>query len=280
MTPQGKLILGLLALGGIGALVFASGEKQAHAAPAGPPDVKPPVLPPLPGTLPIPPSGGIIVAPPSGQPVPGIPPVVAPPSGSIAIPGGGSVNPQTGTATLPGGQQVQLPPVPGLTAPASTPAATPGLPPIVVTPGTLPALPGTPPTNAAEQPLTAPADTIQTVTAMLAQEASPHWRIAPEPTLRTWQAKRKLVADGMFGVNTALAMAKEIGTLPIIRAWPKGSALGDGKLEAYRSALTQLAATAEEPRRSQLLAAASRERGQGYGTPEHPITQLITLQEP
>ena len=70
---------------------------------------------------------------------------------------------------------------------------------------------------------------------MLAQEHSPHWRIAPEPALAAWQKARGLTADGMFGTGTAAKMAQEIGTLPIIRAWPKGSFLGDGKLEAYRA---------------------------------------------
>lgn len=292
MTGTGKLVLGILALGGIGFFVFAAGEKKASASPGGgPPDVKPPVLPPVPGTLPIPPSGGIIIAPPAGFPLPGVPPVVAPPSGEIPIPGGGSVNPGQGTATLPGGVQVQLPPgIPnplgnggGVTLPAPPTSNVPGqitLPPIVITPGTLPLPSGAPPNSPAEQPTTAPDDTIATVTAMLAQEHSPHWRVIPEPTLKQWQAKRGLAADGDFGTGTALRMAQEIGTLPIIRGWPRGSSLHDGHLDNYRASLVQIANSAPEPRRSQLMAATTREQGQGFGTPEKPIATLIQLQEP
>ena len=148
----------------------------------------------------------------------------------------------------------------------------------------LPTIPGPPPAPAAppasppEVPSNAPADTVALVTKMLAQEQNPHWRIIPEPLLTAWQRARGLTADGDFGTGTALKLASEIGTLPIIRGWPKGSYLGDGKLSAYQASLQQLANAAPEPRASQLRAAAVRETGQGYGTPEKPIVHLITIQ--
>jgi len=145
-----------------------------------------------------------------------------------------------------------------------------------VTPG--PALPpSAPPQSPAELPGSAPSDTLALVTSMLSTEHSPHWRVT-DPLLKPWQASRKRTADGAFGTGDALALAQEIGTIPIIRAWPKGSYPGDGKLDNYRASLQQIANSAPEPRASQLRASAARELGQGYGTPEKPIATLITIQ--
>lgn len=312
MTPAGKTALGLLAVAGVVTLVIAGSSKDANAKPGTAPEVKPPLLPPLQGNLPIPPSGGVVMVPPDAGDHPDSPPVVAPPTnGPIALPGGGSFDPTTGQGTLPNGQPVQLPPL-GPLAPlpaggAPPPAANQPLPGVMPT-APLPAIPGLPPlppqvanlpdplgglTPLPGNPLVLPppvagnpsqvtsaaADTIAVVTAMLAQEAGPKWRKMPEPTLITWQKNRKRTQDGKFGTGDALVMAQEIGTLPIIRAWPKGS-FPEGKwLPEYRDALRALAASASEPRKSQLLAAAEREQGQGWGTPEKPILSQIHLAE-
>lgn len=308
MTPAGKTAVGLLLAAGVVTLVIAGSSKTASAK--GAPDVKPPLEPPLPGNLPIPPSGGIIMVPPNGgdHPDPLQPPLIAPPSGGVInLPGGGSFNPTTGQGTLPNGAPVQLPPVaslPGGGAPPAGPAqplpgvvpnaplpAIPGLPPlppqVANLPATLPDPLGgltpivVPPLvitgNNPSQVTSAPADTIATVTAMLAQEAGPKWRKAPEPTLVTWQKNRGRATDGNFGTGDALVMAREIGTLPIIRGWPKGSFPTGHWLEDYRTNLRQLAQDAPEPRKSQLMAAAEREQGQGWGTPEKPILSQIHL---
>lgn len=213
-------------------------------------------------------------------------------------PGGlliGTFDPRTLIFTPTNGQPIQLPSIPGL---PSLPGAPVSLPP-VVSPGGVPTapLPGNsggntgivPPTQVLppmiieagnpSQPTTASIDTMTTVAAMLAQEQAPRWRKMPEPTLVTWQKNRGLTADGKFGTGTALKLAEEIGTVPIIRAWPQGS-YPEGKwLNDYRAKLRTLAASAPEPRRSQLLAAIEREQGQGWGTPEKPITSLIHLAE-
>lgn len=281
MTSGGKILLGLLALGGITLAVFHSGE--AHAAPLPPPE------PPEP--QPLPPAGGSVI-PPAGTPIPGggavpaIPGVNTPlprqvdpvPTPAVVVPLPASTSPFPSvpaggsTVDVPGLGQVTVPTVPGL--PAATTPATPSVP--VVTPG--PALPATaPPQSSAELPDSAPADTLALVTSMLKTEQQPRWRVT-DPLLKPWQKSRGRTADGQFGTGDALVMAKEIGTIPIIRGWPKGSFLGDGKLEAYRAALQQIASTAPEPRASQLRASAARELGQGYGTPEKPIATLITIQ--
>ena len=150
---------------------------------------------------------------------------------------------------------------------------------MVVTPGPAPA-PAAPPTSPAEDIQTASPDTIAggdydaraTAFPALAHRSRAGSRGVAEGT-------RPDRGRACLGRGTAAKMAQEIGTLPIIRAWPKGSYLGDGKLEAYRASLVQIANAAEEPRASQLMAATTREQGQGYGTPETPIATLITLQD-
>ena len=330
MNQGAKVLLGGLALVGIGLFVFSSGEKQAHATSGAPPNPPlPPVVPPPPG-ISIPPNLGTIMVPPLGPSTPApnaAPPVIAPPTvtpapgggttintpfGAVTIPANGStftlpgvgtVDPATGnvfgptgvivgtfnkttgvftpssgalppTVTLPNGQTEGT----GDVLPGAPPVPTQTLPGLTITPGPAPT-PAEPPASPAEQPSSIPGDTLATVTAMLAEEHSPNWRVIPEPTLKPWQSARGLTADGDYGTGTALRMAQETGMLPIIRGWPKGSYLGDGKLAAYQQSLRTLAASAPEPRRSQLLAAAAREQGQGYGTPEKPITTLITLQD-
>lgn len=284
MTSGGKIILGLLALGGITLAVFHSGE--AHAANSLPP-------PDDDDTGPVPlPSGGSVI-PPAGTPIPGaggavVPSIpglnapsnggfVPPPAPSVVVPVPASASPfpaspiQTtqipSSVNVPGLGTVNLPPGLPTSLPSSVPTVTPG-----------PALPASaPPQSAAELPGSAPSDTLALVTSMLNTEHSPHWRVT-DPLLKAWQASRKRVADGQFGINDALAMAQEIGTIPIIRGWPKGTAPGDKTLPNYRAALLKIAATAPEPRASQLRASAARELGQGYGTPEKPIATLFTIQ--
>ncbi|HXJ69888.1 MAG TPA: hypothetical protein VNM39_13340 [Verrucomicrobiae bacterium] len=276
MNQGGKVVLGLLALGGIGAIVFASGKANAAPAPTPGPTPNPfPSLPP--GTLPPFPSS------PSSNSGGGGAPVIPAPGTSIPLPGGGSVPvpsiPGVNTPSQPNQPLPSLPTlpsIPGLT-PSAGPAQVPQAPVLPTVPGPAPA-PNAPPASAPELPSTAPADTIDVVTGMLAQEQNPHWRIIPYAPLRAWQKARGLVADGDYGTGTALKMAEEIGTLPIIRGWPKGSTPHDGKLDNYRASLQQIANAAPEPRASQLRAAAVREAGQGYGTPETPIVHLITLQ--
>lgn len=314
MNQGPKLLLGVLALGGIVALVVAS-EKNAHAAGgASHPPILPPLVPPAGGSQ-IPPSGGVVIVPtiPTGpvppggtEPGPTSPlPVIAPlPLPSLPVPSGGGVvpgsptsttislpgigtfdpatgnvfgptgvivgkfNPLNGTFTPTGGAplSVPLPPVPTTVLPGMT-----------ITPGPAPT-PNEAPASPAEGSSVVAPDTLTVLSKMLAQEHSPHWRVIPEPTLKPWQQARKLTADGAYGPATALKMASETGMIPIIRAWPKGSQKGKA-VPAFQAQLRALASSAVEPRRSQLLAAAAREQGQGYGTPETPIATLITLQD-
>lgn len=307
MNQGAKLMLGGLALAGVAALVFSS--KSSSAATPGAPPVKPPLVPPPPGSDPIslPPNGGVVVVPPvpspGGDPNPFTPPVVIPnPIGgsspvvpgsptttTITLPGIGTFDPATGNVFGPNGLIVgtfdpttgKFTPTGGAPVPIVQPlppTPTQIVPGITVTPGPAPT-PAEPPVSPAEQPSPVAADTLTVLTKMLAQEHSPHWRIIPEPSLVPWQKARGLTPDGDFGTGTALKLAAETGMIPIIRGWPKGTSKQSPNLKNYQAALRTLAASAPEPRRSQLLAAALREQGQGYGTPETPIATLITLQD-
>jgi hypothetical protein len=317
MNQGAKVLLGVLGLGGIVALVVSS-EKKAHASPAGAPPINPPLIPSVPpGGSTLPPAGGIVVVPPTpgpgGDPHPSAPPAIvvpdpisvlpgvpnllnptgvvpgAPTTTTITLPGIGTFNPATGDVFGPTGLIVgkfdpttgKFTPTGGVPTPIVQPVLpvpTQVLPGITVTPGPAPT-PAEPPASPAEQPSSVAPDTLAVLNTMLAQEHSPHWRIIPEPSLTAWQKSRGLTADGDFGTGTALKLAAETGMVPIIRGWPKGTTKQSPNLKTYQAALRTLAASAPEPRRSQLLAAALREQGQGYGTPETPITTLITLQD-
>ena len=288
MNTAAKLAIGLVVVGGTILLVVA-GEKSAKAAEADPDNPNPNILPPVPPAAPgynPGPNGGLVVVPPANQAPPGDTPhpqsmpTIAPapngPSGfpsatpavSIPLPGGGALNiPSIGLPTV----ATQVAPVP-----AQTPTSPPATPPLVLPDplgGLTPAVHVTPQAAA-----TAPGDTVGVVKEMLTQEGNgTNWRKSPEPLLKVWQSARGLTADGEFGTGTALRMAQEIGTLPIIRAWPRGSTLQGHWLPDYQAALLSLANTAPEPRATHLRAAAQREQGQGFGTPPKPILTQISF---
>lgn len=275
----------------IGAVVaFASGKKRkdedeadeaedetAEPSPVLPTGGVPPFVPPIQVSFPSTPSTPP-VAPPVVPQVPTtpteVPPIVELPdedededteaeAPTVQLPGGVKVEvPAPGTTvTLPGGIPVTVPSIPGITAPPETPAAVPS-----------------PPAVAVEQPSAVPPDTATLVAQMLADEAHPTAWKKKYPALGAWQAARGLKADQSFGPGSAQRMAQEIGTLPIIRFWPKGT-LPQTALEPYRQAIRAIAASAPEPRRAQLLMSANREQGQAFGTPPKPITQQVSLKQ-
>ena len=96
------------------------------------------------------------------------------------------------------------------------------------------------------------------------------------PCSKNWLTKRSLLGDGKFGQKSATMLAGETGLLPIIRYWPT-NAIKSTAVPAFQKSLLALAQTAEEPRRTQLVAAAQRETGQGFGSKQSPISPLIAL---
>lgn len=121
-----------------------------------------------------------------------------------------------------------------------------------------------------------PSETLDVVQAMLAEESKANWK-RPSDALVIWQKSRRLKPDGLFGPKTALQFAKEIGTIPIVRYWPRGSYPSGKWLEEFRASLRALAAKAPEPRASKLLASAKREQGQGWGSNQTAIKNLASI---
>lgn len=179
-------------------------------------------------------------------------------SPTIDLPGGIKIPlPPPGTKIpLPGGGEVEIP---SLQAPdVETPAAIPP-----------------PPTTSVEQPSVVKQDTANLAALMLGEEATPNWK-RKYPELGAWQAARGLKVDQMFGPGSAQRLAQEIGTVPIIRFWPKGTTR-ETALEPYRNALLTLAGSAEEPRRAQLIMSANREQGQAFASPIVPVKTLVKI---
>lgn len=125
------------------------------------------------------------------------------------------------------------------------------------------------------------ADTALMVNTLLEREAARGWNDA-DPTVQAWQKKRGLKQDGLFGPKTALTVAEEFGTVPIIRVWPKGSIKAKA-LQDYRAALVELAnSTTDTTRAAQLRETSKREQAQGFGpkrgtAPALPETLQVKL---
>lgn len=127
-----------------------------------------------------------------------------------------------------------------------------------------------------EQPDTVAEDTATAADALLIAEGLANWK-RKEAILQQWQSVRGLKPDQEFGPKSALQMATEIGTVPVIRFWPKG-AIKSKAVPEYQAALYTLAASAPEPRRSQLRASAQREQGQAFERNPKPVSPLFKLE--
>jgi hypothetical protein len=148
-----------------------------------------------------------------------------------------------------------LPPLPAAPAPALLPVA------------------ATPDVTA---PTVVSTETAELVAELLAAEAANNWKRKSAAVTR-WQQKRGLKADGRFGPKTALAVAREIGTLPIVRYWPAGSQPHTA-VPAFRGQVLEIAAAAPEPRASQLRLSAQREDGQGFGNNQKALPPAARVQ--
>lgn len=258
-------------------------------APVGPANVPPlPSAPPQP-QLPQTPPGVTVSLP---NPLGGAPlGTFDPATGNVFGPGGiiiGTFNPATGIFTAATGQQVQIPgfgpqgggALPIVPAPTPTPAAP--LPPVQpVQSGQVQPTPPAPPPAPAPV-TTVSSDTASMVSALLQQEGSSGWN-KKDPNVNVFQGNRGLVVDGEYGVKSALAAAKELGTLPLIRFWPAGSQKASA-LQDYQTQLLTLAnsvASTDPTRAAQLRHSAARETAQAFGVkgkaPAIPAANQVSI---
>jgi len=213
-----------------------------------------PAQPLPPRVSPAQPSPIVLPSPSSAPPGPSVPPLTVP------LP---PIMPQS-APVVPVPPFVPQPPPPAGAAPPAPPQALPATPPPAPSlPPVAPAQPAaaqTPPPGATN----VSADTAVMVDTLLKREASKGWNAA-DPTVQAWQKKRGLKTDGLFGPKTALTVAEEFGTVPIIRVWPAGSQKAKA-LQDYRAALIELAnSTTDATHAQQLRVSAQREQAQGFG---------------
>jgi hypothetical protein len=173
-----------------------------------------------------------------------------------------------------------LPPAPPAPAPAPVPVvpspAPVAPPPAPATPPPMTQAPTGAQPNNPEQKSVIPSDTAALLRIMLADETRANWK-RRVPELGPWQRARGLKDDEAFGTVSALRMAQETGLIPIIRFWPAGSYPEGHWLTDYRKALRSLSMSMPEPHASQLVAAANRETGQGFGRGQTPISPAIQI---
>lgn len=177
---------------------------------------------------------------------------------------------------------VNQPPAPSVPvlAPNPLPPGPVSLPPVATVP-----LPPIVDPGPAQAPLpaatTVEADTARMVNALLNAEGTKGWNQA-DPTVQAWQKPRGLKVDGLFGPKTALTVAEQFGTVPIVRVWPAGSQKAKA-LQDYRTSLIEIANASTDPTRAaQLRVSAQREQGQGFGpkrgqAPALPDSLLVKL---
>ena len=294
----------------------ATAQVPSPPAPAAQAPAPQATTPQAPAAQPLP-AGAVSLPNPLGGPPLG---VWDPATGNVFGPLGliiGKFDPKTGIFTTPGGTPIQVPGFGQAPAPAAAPAATPGpvpapvAPPAAIptpsaaqasvpapaaTPGPVPAPAVTPtpivlpvpaslplplPVPATVPVSTVSSDTAQMVAALLDAESRPGWNRV-DPSVTAWQkARPPMKADGMFGPNTALLVAREFGTIPLIRFWPKGSQKA-AALNAFQAALIDLAnRTTDQIRAKQLRLSAQREQALAFSNvgplPALSANSLISL---
>lgn len=181
---------------------------------------------------------------------------------------------------VPTPQQVQATPEPG---PGTA------LPPLPPEPSPLPPAQQPPSTDKvpelAKEETSEQADpngTIAVARALIDVEGRENWKGALQPLVENWQRKVGITADGEFGPGSALKMGEEVGVLPLIRYYPKGSPTKEAAVRSYQTKLYALADRLDkEGKREHAIAIrASAEHEKGQGWPKKPGPVVTPMGEP
>lgn len=265
--------LGVLAVGGLAAAAASSKKKQLEAGD----DVDDEAVDDLDDL-----EDPSIVTPPvvlQPGPAPAVPPIVQVPEPLPELETIDWTNPPPITVQPPMGPPVtiQPPPVPVI-QPAPQPAPQqppitmqplPVGPPVLVQPPIVVDLPDVIPPP---PPVGVPAIdqlTSAMVSTLLAEERHANWKRESEQ-VAAWQGSQGMTSDGKFGPGSNLQLALTVGTLPLVRYWPKASGANPkAALADYKAAIREIAATRQHPlHRQQLEAYLLREQGQAFGPPQ------------
>jgi hypothetical protein len=223
----------------------------ARAGVPGPPETSP-GQPPLP-TPKTEPTVVVEPAPPKGAPLPPVPKVPATPTASFP-----TAIPKSIDEAIAAADQVAK----SLPIPVAVQKPTEAPPPLA---------------TEETKPQADPNGTVKLARQLLDSETRTGWRTADQAAVKAWQARMKLVADGKFGVKSAMTMADEVGVLPLVRFWPSASASKSSALKKYRNDLHTKAATIEAQGHGDharaLEVSADREDARSFGNPNPaPVT--------
>lgn len=119
-----------------------------------------------------------------------------------------------------------------------------------------------------------PKGTVALARALINAESSSGWKQALKNDVQSWQSRVGLKPDGEFGPGSAQRMAQEVGVLPLIRFWPKGTPTAAAGVKKYRDAIYTMAANADNTNpalAAALRSSASYENGQGWAKTPAPI---------
>lgn len=280
---------------GVGAMLLLaiSGKKkepgaEPSPAPTGP--YYPP--PPVPG---MPPPTVVVEPPePEPEPEPAAPPAaptpgawVPPPYGEISPPGLAvpipvkdlpEEPPSTVEPAEPEPEPVAPPPSLSIPLPGGGTLPLPIAPPAIPPPP--PPSPGKPAPLPAEELKSDPDGTIHLARLMIAAESSPGWK-AVSDTVKIWQTKKRLTPDGKFGLGGALVMADEVGILPLIRYFAKGTPTKTSGVDKARAAYMAKADALEREGKKEhadaLRMSASYEEGQGWPPNPPPVPEAARV---
>jgi hypothetical protein len=117
--------------------------------------------------------------------------------------------------------------------------------------------------------------------ALIDREATPHWKGALKPQIKSWQAIVGLKPDGEFGEASAIRMSQDVGILPLVRYWPFGS-VESQEVPSYQSQLNQIASGFDSSNPTHaiaLRASAGFENGAGYDKNPPPIDSSLRQQQ-